>query len=488
MFGYVPITALPLPSPITRVNEKDIVIDSLTIFNRLVFASERESTLEESLQYELTAMPMSLFNNEQMMRKANKAALGLGQYLKNVVDCNVTSSKSSSPSIIDGGWLLYQVTSFTGFETYGDIANAYLRLVPKPEQRKVIVVFDGYARSTKDHEHQRRIKAYCSDIAIKSTTVCTVPMKKLFSNSKNKHELIMLLSNVFTEHGIEVHVATDDADTMVANKTLNLSLNEDVEVKAEDTDILCLLVHHFTENHNEIVMTTRNGSHSISKIVNALDANIKRILLFVHSFSGCDTVSSIHGFGKVKILKKAVSFHEEGHLASLLSVRVSTNEVIEAGLSLFQHIYGDKTKALETLRFLSYSRMIAKKKLNPSRLPPATSSATEHILRSYLQYHNWVTLDTASLNPLYYGWEMSSEGYYRPIPTKAAIAPAGMLNLICCNCSVEVENPCQYLRCSCRKYGFKCLPACGQCHGSSCTNAPERQEDSGESNNSEEMG
>jgi len=227
----------------------------------------------------------------------------------------VTSSKSSSPLIIDGGWLLYQVTSFTGFETYGDIANEYLRLVPKPEQRKVIVVFDGYARSAKDHEHQRRIKAYCSDIAIKSTTVCTVPMKKLFSNSKNKHELIMLLSNVFTEHGIEVHVATDDADTMVANKTLNLSLNEDVEVKAEDTDILCLLVHHFTENHNEIVMTTRNGSHSISKIVNALDANIKRILLFVHSFSGCDTVSSKHGFGKVKILKKAVSFHEEGHLA-----------------------------------------------------------------------------------------------------------------------------------------------------------------------------
>jgi predicted RNase H-related nuclease YkuK (DUF458 family) len=48
--------------------------------------------------------------------------------------------------------------------------------------------------------------------------------EKLFSNSKNKHELIMLLSNVFTEHGIEVHVATDDADTMVANKVLNLSL------------------------------------------------------------------------------------------------------------------------------------------------------------------------------------------------------------------------------------------------------------------------
>ena len=40
-----------------RVNEKDIVIDSLTIFNRLVFTSERESTLEDSLR----------FNNEQMI-------------------------------------------------------------------------------------------------------------------------------------------------------------------------------------------------------------------------------------------------------------------------------------------------------------------------------------------------------------------------------------------------------------------------------------
>ena len=87
-------------------------------------------------------------------------------------------------------------------------------------------------------------------------------------------------------------------------------------------------------------MTTRNGSHSVSKIVNALDANIKRILLIllIHSFSGCDTVSSIHGFGKVTILKKAVSFHVEGHLASLLSVRVSTNEVIAARLFCFMEI------------------------------------------------------------------------------------------------------------------------------------------------------
>ena len=61
------------------MNEKDIVTDSLTIFNRLVFASEQEYTLEDSLR----------FNNEQTIRKANKAAFG--QYFKNVVDCTPPS-------------------------------------------------------------------------------------------------------------------------------------------------------------------------------------------------------------------------------------------------------------------------------------------------------------------------------------------------------------------------------------------------------------
>ena len=42
------------------------------------------------------------------MRKANKAALG--QYLKNLVDCTMTSSNPSSPLIIGGGWLVATVS------------------------------------------------------------------------------------------------------------------------------------------------------------------------------------------------------------------------------------------------------------------------------------------------------------------------------------------------------------------------------------------
>ena len=80
-------------------------------------------------------------------------------------------------------------------------------------------------------------------------------------------------------------------------------------------------------------------------------------------------------------------------------------------------------------------------------------------------------LNAESVNPLDYGWKLAPGGTYEPIATKAMIAPESILDLICCNCSVDMEQPCLTLRCSCRKYGFNCLPACGRCHGVNRTNA-----------------
>ena len=63
------------------------------------------------------------------------------------------------------------------------------------------------------------------------------------------------------------------------------------------------------------------------------------------------------------ILKKAVSFHEEGHLASLLSVRVSTNLVIAAGLFCFmeikpRHLKLSDFSALGIIRLLTIYNII----------------------------------------------------------------------------------------------------------------------------------
>ena len=115
--------------------------------------------------------------------------------------------------------------------------------------------------------------------------------------------------------------------------------------------------------------------------------------------------------------------------------------------------------------------MVAKNSPNPNRLPPTIAAATEHILRAYLQYHNSVMLNAESLNPLDYGWKLAPGGTYELVATKAMIVPEYILDLIFCNCSVDMEQLSLTLKCSCRKYGFNCLPACGRCHGVNCTNA-----------------
>ena len=86
--------------------------------------------------------------------------------------------------------------------------------------------------------------------------------------------------------------------------------------------------------------------------------------------------------------------------------------------------------------------MVAKKSLNPKRLPPTIASATEHILRAYLRFHNWVMLNAESLNLPDYGWKLAPGGTYEPTATKAMIAPESILDLIYCNCSVDMEQPC----------------------------------------------
>ena len=137
---------------------------------------------------------MSLFDDYQMMRKANKAALG--KYLKKLNDLTLTTSSSKSPLIIDDGWLLHQPSSFNGCDTFDNVAQKYLKLIPK--NRHVSVTFDGYQNSTKDHEHSRRAKDCCSDMTITKSTTCTVTKKKLLVNkiTRKNSSIFCLMSSL----------------------------------------------------------------------------------------------------------------------------------------------------------------------------------------------------------------------------------------------------------------------------------------------------
>ena len=106
----------------------------------------------------------------------------------------------------------------------------------------------------------------------------------------------------FRESNIQCITCRDDADTTVVANGLDLAEKTPVSVKAEDTDILALLIHHFDNKiHHKIFFTTSDGSYDIDLIRQKIPSSKLKYLLPIYSFTGCDTVSSIFGYYKSKL-------------------------------------------------------------------------------------------------------------------------------------------------------------------------------------------
>ena len=379
----------------------------------------------------------------------------------------------SMPLIVDGGWLLHQC-NFESGESFENISYKIVRFTANlgTAGKKITVVFDGYGSSPKDHDHGRRSKSYSSNLLLTNSTPCTMTRARFLANPHNKTELIKLLKEKMLTNGIRVVVAADDADTLIVKQALVEARNGDVEVRAEDTDVLCMIIHHLTLTSNDIHFTTKTGSYSTRSIRNALPAEELTVLLLAHSFSGFDMASSTLGFGKVRVLRKMASDKAPADaLETLNSLRSRQDDIGKAGIKMMQYLYGRTEFPLHEMRYQKYSQSVAKGKLSPQKLPPTEGAAVQHSLRAYLQWHDWTLLASQSLPPTDYEWARVGM-WLEPIGTMDEIAPASLLNLTTCNCRTDLtEAACRNDICPCRKLGTPCLPACGNCQGLYCSNA-----------------
>ena len=85
----------------------------------------------------------------------------------------VTTKPTIDTLVIDGGWLLRQ-NDWGKDEKWTSIINGYVHLVTSLGYYAIhiVVVFDGYEKSTKDHTHRRRQKLFFSkDFALEPLTV-----------------------------------------------------------------------------------------------------------------------------------------------------------------------------------------------------------------------------------------------------------------------------------------------------------------------------
>ena len=129
---------------------------------------------------------MSLFKDRQMCSTKKSSLKTI--LLKNVND---EADPTESIGIIDGGALSW-CCDWERNETFETICEKYSNF---PSYHSVnIIVFDGYAPSTKDPTHRKRSGTFSETVDIKNNNPCTSDRSIFFSNYINKANFAKFLA------------------------------------------------------------------------------------------------------------------------------------------------------------------------------------------------------------------------------------------------------------------------------------------------------
>ena len=291
--------------------------------------------------------------------------------------------------------------------------------------------------------------------------------KDLFlSNNKNKETFIHMLGKHLVTAGCKVLYHDGDADLEICFQCIDSAKVKPVALIGDGTDLLVLLLYHAKETVHDIIFMPRKSSPkkvnlSVKSILKSLQTDLTENLLFIHALTGCDTTSRLQGIGKGTALKRLSSSSELCKLGQkFMQSSADPTEIIKAGekaIMILYHVKGNNT--LDSMRYTKFLDLVSTKlnQVEPSSLPPTSSSAKYHSMRVYLQVQQWKD-PKCSLKPEHWGWR-KSKGVYIPIASDLEPAPKDLLKVFWCNC----QGDCNSRMCTCRKYSRECSVACGNC-------------------------
>ncbi|KAG0721570.1 hypothetical protein GWK47_000645 [Chionoecetes opilio] len=191
------------------------------------------------------------------------------------------------------------------------------------------------ASSPKDHDHIRRTKNSFCDLKIRPDMIHVTPRAKFMDNPHNKSELIHLLSSTFWKRQITVVQCDNDADTSIVRAAL-AATDDSVEVRAEDADVLIMLVHHSSSTNHPLFLTTSKGFYDVRRIREALSERQRRYLLFCHAFTGT-TLGAIRYMFSRKAAAGLIKPETLGCSCTAFSPCLSPNPGLDAAA---EHVFG----------------------------------------------------------------------------------------------------------------------------------------------------
>lgn len=483
----------------------------------LILAKSRSVDLHEILEHELGPVPLSMFNENQSMRKTTKSQLMkvLEQKYLATSEAERCHSNMAGKVLVVDAMSLVQTVKSTG-NTFTEYARVLFDKVLEMADgyNRVDVVFDVYDhQSIKSAERKRRGDQKMCAIKIRHGNV-PVPKnwRSFLSNLQNKNELVRYLCTTWESdlrsnlpNGMVWYVSAssvrrftkdsyeecpglksnhDEADTrLVLHAADALQTHDLVVIRSIDTDVLVIAVHHFpTIVNNEtkdLIMHVGMGANqryiSISELLSRMPSNVQSNILPLHALTGCDSTSSFFRVSK----KRAVETLElnEFDLTPLgpTDWGTLTPKTYEECERFVAKLYGASFDNVTDARY----RLLATKDIkSDAQLPPSKSALKYHILRSAYQVALWrlaLTPIIAIPPPTDYGWDQNL------VPVLSDPSPSNETLMTSCRCQ---KSGCMKKTCKCKQQRLPCTDIC-QCL--QCENrAPDEESGSDESEPSDE--
>ena len=219
-----------------NVGTEKVTIDPRTLFLRLIVLVERkpENEIVDHFRYEMAPYPMALFK-DGIMRTAKKSKL------KQLLMESVNFVEAPQTVRIVYGSALLWCCDWKKDETFEIIFRRFSQFLLHLEID--IIVFDGYNMSTKDSTHQKWGGKKSQTVEIRKGNSCPSNRSTFFSNYSNKENFVKALGR-HLETNFKIVQYPSDADTSVVKETMEGAEHSDITVFSDDTDVLCLLVHH----------------------------------------------------------------------------------------------------------------------------------------------------------------------------------------------------------------------------------------------------
>ena len=131
-------------------------------------------------------------------------------------------------------------------------------------------------------------------------------------------------------------------------------------------------VEQSTGGNTKIYQDRMGKVYDISYVTNNIPSDLRRAVLLIHSFMGCDTTSSIFGHGHKALKKDRILTSVACYTFYNSSSQIA--DITKVGEKLMLSIFNSKCNDLDNQRYLTYCRKVGSGAVNKKKLERYRSS------------------------------------------------------------------------------------------------------------------